>query len=138
MNIFKEIINKNIHAHIVWEDESFLAFLDVNPIAMGHTLLIPKREVDYIFDLDDNEYTELFLRAKMLAPILKEAFSCKRVAIAVEGFGVPHTHVHLVPVNQGNELNPQNAKSASKSNLEKAQKKIRDQISLLSRNEELR
>ena len=98
-SIFTKIINREIPAHIVAEDDDFLAFLDINPLVEGHCLVIPKTEVDYIFDLDDMTYVGLHVFCKKLARALKQAVTCQRIGTAVIGLEVPHTHVHLVPLN---------------------------------------
>lgn len=104
-SIFTKIINRDIPAYIVAEDPHHIAFLDINPVAMGHTLVVPKREVDYVFDLEDDELTRLNLFAKKVARALKKAVPCKRVGVAVIGLEVPHTHVHLVPLNSMGDIN---------------------------------
>src|SRR5688500_17070096 len=104
-SLFTKIINREIPAHIVAEDDRYLAFLDINPLVMGHTLVIPKKEVDYIFDLDDDTLAGLQLFCKKVAGGIKQAFPCNRVGIAVIGLEVPHTHVHLVPANSMDDLN---------------------------------
>jgi len=88
----------------IWEDEKYLAFLDMNPINPGHALLIPKKHDDYIFDLNNEEYSELMLKARGVAKLLKEKLNPKRIGIIVEGFGVSHVHVHLVPINFPDEI----------------------------------
>jgi len=98
-SVFTKIINGELPCHKVAEDNNYLAFLDINPLARGHTLVIPKKEVDYIFDLDDENYKGLFLFAKKVAKGIDLAVECKRVGIAVLGLEVPHAHIHLVPVN---------------------------------------
>ena len=118
------MVNGEIPIFKIWEDEKYLAFLDNNPVKPGHTLLIPKKHTDYIFDLSDDEYCELMLTAKKVAKLLKSKLHPKRVGIAVEGFGVSHVHVHLVPIDKGYELNPSNAKPAVKGELEEIAKKI--------------
>jgi len=110
----------------LWEDEKFFSFLDIHPINPGHVLLIPKKHLDYLFDLNDNEYKELMTKAKEIAIILKKKLKPKRVGMAVEGFGVPHVHIHLVPLNKGNELNPERAKPMDSKELEKIAKRIRE------------
>ena len=122
--IFCGIIKGKIPSVKIFEDKNFLAFLDMNPINPGHTLVIPKKHLDYIFDLSDKEYKELMLTAKKIAEILKKKLKPRRVGLAVEGFFVPHAHVHLVPLNKGNELNPNRAKPCDKEKLEKISKKI--------------
>lgn len=122
--VFCKIIKDEKSRQVIWEDENHIAFLDINPISPGHTLLIPKKHTDYFFDLDDREYTELMLKAKEVANKLKVKLNPKRVGVAVEGFGVPHVHVHLVPINRGHEMNPENAKPASVEELIKIADKI--------------
>lgn len=98
-SIFTKIVNGEIPCYKVAENDKFLAFLDVNPLAKGHTLVIPKQEVDYIFDLEDNLLSELSIFAKQVALKVEKAISCKRIGVAVIGLEVPHTHIHLVPIN---------------------------------------
>lgn len=97
-SIFTKIINGEIPCHKVAETDEFLAFLDVRPMTEGHTLCVPKREVDYYFDLTDEELTKLTLFSKAVALAIKKVVDCKRVAVGVLGLEVPHAHVHLVPV----------------------------------------
>jgi histidine triad (HIT) family protein len=103
--VFSKIVNGEIPAHVVAETTEFLAFLDVNPLVMGHVLVIPKKEIDYIFDMDEESYFGLTLFAKIVAKGLKDAFPCKKVGIAVIGLEVPHVHIHLIPMNQVNDMN---------------------------------
>lgn len=98
-SIFSKIVSGEIPCHKIAETEEYLAFLDVFPCAKGHTLVIPKKEVDYIFDMDDDLYLGLMAFAKSLAPAIKAAVPCKRVGVAVIGLEVPHAHVHLIPLN---------------------------------------
>lgn len=98
-SIFSKIISGEIPCHKVAETEDFLAFLDVFPCGKGHTLVIPKKEVDYIFDMEDELYLGLMAFAKSLAPAIKAAVPCKRIGVAVIGLEVPHAHVHLIPLN---------------------------------------
>jgi histidine triad (HIT) family protein len=98
-SIFSKIVSGKIPSHKIAENEEFLAFLDVFPIAKGHTLVIPKKEVDYIFDLDDDTYSRLFLFAKSLVPALEKTVPCLRIGVSVIGLEVPHVHVHLIPLN---------------------------------------
>jgi histidine triad (HIT) family protein len=104
-SIFTKIINREISGHIVAENDDFIAFLDVSPLVTGHTLVVPKKEVDYIFDLDDKTLAELNMFAKNVAQAVKKAVPCKRVGVAVIGLEVPHTHVHLVPLNTMDDIN---------------------------------
>lgn len=104
--IFTKIVKGEIPAYKVAEDENYLAFLDIFPVAKGHVLVIPKKEVDYLFDLDDELYTGLHLFAKKVAAGLKKAIPCKKVGVLVLGLEVPHAHIHLVPMqNEGDLLN---------------------------------
>ncbi len=109
-SIFTKIINREIPAHIVAEDESNIAFLDINPLTVGHTLVVPKKEVDYIFDLDDETYIALNLFAKRVAIAIKKVIPEKRIGTAVVGIEVPHTHIHLIPFSRMSELNWSNPK----------------------------
>lgn len=104
-SIFTRIINREIPGHILAEDDTFIAFLDVMPLVHGHVLVVPKQEVDYIFDLDDATLSGLYIFAKKVAKAIKKAVPCKRVGIAVIGLEVPHTHVHLVPMNSVGDIN---------------------------------
>ena len=103
--IFSKIVSGEIPSYKVAESVEFLAFLDVSPLAEGHVLVIPKKEVDYIFDRDDETYTGLQLFAKIVAEGLKEAIPCKRIGVAVIGLEVPHVHIHLIPMNRVDDLN---------------------------------
>ncbi|MEI8201594.1 MAG: HIT family protein [Bacteroidota bacterium] len=98
-SIFTKIISGEIPCYKVAEDDKFLAFLDINPLAKGHTLVIPKTEVDDIFQLDPETYAALFLFAQRIAKAMKPHFDCKKIGIAVIGLEVPHAHIHLVPIN---------------------------------------
>ena len=104
-SVFSLIVDGEIPCYKVAEDDRHLAFLDINPVAAGHTLVIPKREVSYLFDLSDEEYVALELFAKRVALALDAAMPCKRVAAAVIGLEVPHAHIHLVPINTEADLN---------------------------------
>jgi len=109
--IFKKIIDGEIPSYKVAEDDRYYAFLDINPLAMGHTLAVPKVEVDYLFDLDIETYTGLFAFVKKVSVALKSSTGCKRVGLMVYGLDVPHAHIHLVPLKGiGNELNFSNPK----------------------------
>lgn len=104
-SIFSRIAAGEIPSYKVAEDDRHFAFLDISPVHQGHVLVIPKKEVDYIFDLSDEEYASLMLFAKRVAKALKKAIPCKKVGITVIGLDVPHTHVHLVPMNTGADMN---------------------------------
>lgn len=110
--IFSKIAAGEIPSWKVAEDDNYYAFLDINPLAEGHTLVIPKKEVDYIFDLDDETYLGLTAFAKKVAVALKKAIPCKRVGVAVLGMEVPHTHIHLVPLQTEADLDFHKAKLA--------------------------
>ena len=104
MSIFTKIVNGEIPCYKIAEDDNFLAFLDVNPNAKGHTLCIPKQEINKIFDLNDDLYLGLMAFAKKIAIALEKTIPCKRVGIAVIGLEVPHAHVHLIPLNEMDEM----------------------------------
>lgn len=104
MDIFSKIAAGEIPSYKCAENEKFYAFLDINPVAKGHTLVIPRREVDYIFDMDDDELAEFELFAKQVAVALKKAFPCKKVAQVVLGLEVPHAHIHLIPMNSEGDV----------------------------------
>ena len=103
--IFKKIIDKEIPCFKVAEDEQFLAFLDINPNAKGHTLCIPKKETDDILDLDTETYKNLMLFSRKVAKSIKDVIQCKKIAISVIGLEVPHAHIHLVPINNIDDIN---------------------------------
>jgi histidine triad (HIT) family protein len=105
MSIFSKIISGEIPAHKVAETSDFLAFLDINPLVEGHVLVIPKKEVDYIFDMDDETYAGLLIFAKIVAEGVKKAIPCKKVGVSVIGLEVPHAHVHLIPMNAVSDMN---------------------------------
>ncbi len=124
--IFTKIINGEIPCYKVAEDVNHLAFLDISPLAKGHSLVIPKKETDYIFDLADDELHALTLFAKKVAVALKKSVSCKRIGIAVIGLEVPHTHIHLIPMNQVSDMNFANPKlKLSSDELKEISEKIR-------------
>ncbi len=103
--VFSKIINGDIPAYKVAETDKFLAFLDVNPLVKGHTLVVPKREEDYIFDLTDDELQEMISFAKKVAAGLRRAVPCIRIGLAVIGLEVPHAHIHLIPLNTMSDIN---------------------------------
>jgi len=98
-SIFSRIVAGEIPCYKVAEDDRYLAFLDINPLAKGHTLVIPKKETDYIFDIEEEEYQDLFLFAKKVARSLKKCIQCEKIGMAVIGLEVAHAHIHLVPIN---------------------------------------
>ena len=124
--IFTKIVNGEIPSHKIAEDDKYFAFLDINPLVMGHTLVIPKAEVDYIFDLEDEILAGLNLFAKRVAKAVEKSVKCKRIGVAVIGLEVPHTHIHLVPLNAIGDLNFSNPKlSPSQEDLAETAAKIR-------------
>ena len=130
-SIFTKIINREIPGHIVAENEHFIAFLDINPLVRGHVLVVPKNEVDYIFDLPDEELSALNIFAKRVASGIKEAIPCKRVGVAVIGLEVPHVHIHLVPLNTMNDINFSKPKmNPPADELERTAKSIKEKIQL--------
>jgi|ERR1044071_82451 histidine triad (HIT) family protein len=104
-SIFSKIINREIPAQIVAEDERFIAFLDIMPMVLGHTLVVPKKEIDYIYDLPDQDLADINVFAKWVAAGVRKSVSCKRIGVAVIGLEVPHAHIHLVPMNSADDLN---------------------------------
>lgn len=129
-SIFTRIINREIPGHIVAEDDLFIAFLDIVPLVMGHTLVVPKKEIDYIFDLDDHTLAGLTIFAKKVADAVKKTVPCKRIGVAVIGLEVPHTHVHLVPMNSMGDINFTKAKlNPSQEELTAMAEKIRKAFS---------
>ena len=102
--IFSRIVKGEIPCYKIAEDERFFAFMDINPVAKGHTLVIPKREVDYLFALDDNEVADMMVFAKKVAKAIEKAVPCKRIGVAVIGLEVPHAHIHLIPISQEGDM----------------------------------
>ena len=104
-SIFSKIVSGEIPCYKVAEDKNYLAFLDIFPVAIGHVLVIPKTETNYLFDLNDQDYIGLMLFSKRVAVALKKAIPCKKVGVAVLGLDVPHAHIHLVPLNSESDIN---------------------------------
>jgi histidine triad (HIT) family protein len=123
--LFCKIIAGEIPCHKVWEDDHHLAFLDINPIREGHTLVIPKTHASYLFDMDDANYQSLLAASKTLAGRLKEVFNVPRIGMAIEGFGVDHVHVHLIPITGVGQLDPHQAKAADHTELATLAQRIR-------------
>lgn len=123
--LFCKIIKGEVPSYKIWEDENFFAFLNINPINPGHIILVPKKHLNYIFDLEESLYSEIFKTAKKLSEPLKKATGAKRIALAIEGFVIPHIHIHLVPVNKVNDLDPNRARKASPEELSKMAEKIK-------------
>ncbi len=109
-SIFTKIVQGDIPSYKIYEDDKFFVFLDAFPLAKGHTLVIPKQEIDYLFDLPDDLYAEMQMLAKKIALALKKAIPCKRIGVAVLGLEVPHAHIHLVPMNSEADVNFKNPK----------------------------
>jgi histidine triad (HIT) family protein len=130
-SIFTKIADGEIPAYKVAEDENFLAFLDIFPVTKGHTLVIPKNEVDYIFDLNDDEYSGLHLFAKKVAAGIKKAIPCEKVGVLVLGLEVPHAHIHLAPLqNEADLLNFSDKKKFTPEEFEETAKTIAQNITL--------
>lgn len=127
-SIFTKIVNGEIPAYKIAEDDNYLAFLDLNPNAKGHTLCIPKQEVDKIFDMDQENYLGLMVFAHKVAKALEKAVPCKRVGMAVIGLEVPHTHVHLIPLNEMDEMRFVNKVKLEKEEFEAIAKAIADNL----------
>ena len=127
-SIFTKIINGEIPAYKVAEDDNYLAFLDVNPNAKGHTLCIPKREVNKIFEMDEEEYLGLMKFSRKVAIALEKAVPCKRVGVAVVGLEVPHVHVHLIPLNEMDEMRFVNKVKLEKEEFEELAKSISSKL----------
>lgn len=109
-SIFTKIINQEIPSYKIYEDENFYAFLDIFPLAKGHTLLVPKVEIDYLFDVEDGLLSNMLPLSKKIAKAIEKAFPCNRVGVVVLGLEVPHAHIHLVPINGEDDLNFANPK----------------------------
>lgn len=127
-SIFTKIINGEIPSYKIAEDENYFAFLDINPNTKGHTLCVPKKEVDKIFDLDEDTYMGLMAFSRNVAIALKKVIDCKRIGIAVIGIEVPHVHVHLIPLNSMNDMTFQHKVSFSKEEFEDIAKKIQEAL----------
>ncbi|MNQ01630.1 HIT-like protein [compost metagenome] len=127
-SIFTKIINGEIPCYKIAEDENFFAFLDVNPNAKGHTLCIPKQEINKIFDIEDDLYLGLMKFSKKIAIALEKTVPCKRIGMAVIGLEVPHAHVHLIPLNEMDEIRFQNKVSMTKEEFEALAKSIQSNL----------
>ncbi|MEO5928057.1 MAG: HIT family protein [Patescibacteria group bacterium] len=123
--LFSRIIAGEIPCHKVWEDNRFFAFLDIKPIQPGHTLLIPKKEIENAFDMDDESYAAFFLAAKRLVPAIKKAMGSGRVGLVVEGLEVPHAHIKLIPISNPHDLAQENAKNATPEELAAVAERIK-------------
>ena len=128
MSIFTKIVNGEIPAYKIAEDENFLAFLDVNPNAKGHTLCIPKREINKIFDIEDDLYLGLMAFAKKIAIALEKTIPCKRIGMTVIGLEVPHAHIHLIPLNEMDDMRFEKKVILSKNEFEDLAEEIKGNL----------
>lgn len=128
--IFCDLISRQAES-VLWSNGRFSIILDTKPINPGHVLVVPNRHEPELFSLSDEEYADLFGLIKKISPILKDSSSARRIGVAVEGFGVPHTHIHLVPVNAGNELNPTRAKELTREEALFWERKLKEAFSNL-------
>ncbi len=126
--IFERIVSGEIPCHKVGETEDYLAFLDVSPLKMGHTLVIPKKPVDYIFDMDNESYAGLMLFAKIIAEGIKQAIPCTKVGMTVIGLEVPHAHVHLVPIDSVSDMDFSQKMTLTTEELAATASEIREQL----------
>ena len=127
-SIFTKIISGEISSYKIYEDENYLAFLDINPNALGHSLCIPKKEIDQIFDLDDQTLTGLMIFSKKVARAIKKAVVCKRVGISVIGLEIPHVHVHLIPINKMDDMSFKSKIDLKQDEFTEIMKKIKSYI----------
>jgi len=121
---FCRIVKRELNSYKLYEDEKFLAFLDINSVQEGHFMIIPKKHSEYIFDLEEPDYSELMKLAKKLSAKLKEATKAKKIGLAVEGFGEEHLHIHLMPVNKVGDLDPCKHKRVMDDHLQMLHKKL--------------
>tara|TARA_B100000989_G_scaffold75237_1_gene53223 strand:+ start:364 stop:756 length:393 start_codon:yes stop_codon:yes gene_type:complete len=127
--IFTKIINKDIPAYIIFEDEYFISFLDINPLSIGHSLVVPKTEVDYIFDLEEEYLNKILIFSKKIARAIEKSTKCSRVGLKVVGLEVPHAHVHLIPFTNEKEMDFINKRlKLDESDFTSLLKKIRDNL----------
>jgi len=130
-SVFSKIINREVPSYIIAEDENFLAFLDIYPLTRGHTLVIPKLEIDYYFDIQDELYKEMNIFSKKVAVGIEKAIPCKRIGVSVIGLEVPHAHIHLIPINSISDMNFLNPKlELSKDEFLSIAEEIKKEISL--------
>lgn len=127
-SIFTKIINREIPGYIVAEDDNFIAILDVNPNAKGHTLCIPKQEINKIFDMDETLYLDLMKFSRKVAKAVEKTIECKRIGVAVVGLEVPHVHVHLIPLHDMDDMRFQRKVSLSKEEFEELTEKIKKNL----------
>lgn len=128
-SIFTKIIKGEIPCYKIAEDDKYFAFLDINPLRAGHTLVVPKQETDYVFDLDDDNLSGLILFSKRVAKAIKTAYPCNRIGVAILGLDVPHSHIHLVPLDTMDDINFKNPKlKFSQEEFKKIAEKIRSEF----------
>ena len=125
MSVFTKIINGEIPCYKVAEDDEFIAFFDINPNAKGHTLCVPKQEISYIFDMDDDHYLRLMTFSKKVAKALEKVVPCKRIGVAVVGLEVPHVHVHLIPISEMKEMTLQHKVKLTDEEFRELSEKVR-------------
>jgi len=130
MTVFSKIINGEIPCYKIAEDENYFAFLDIRPLNLGHTLVVTKREVNYIFDLEDAELQGLIVFAKKIAIAIKKSIDCERIGMTVIGLEVPHTHIHLSPINSVHDLDFRNTKEISKEKMLEIAEKIKSNLKI--------
>ncbi len=126
--IFSRIVKGEIPCYKIAEDDRFFAFMDINPVAKGHTLVIPKREDDYIFNLEDDEIGAMMVFAKKVAKAIEKAVPCKRIGVAVIGLEVPHAHIHLIPITQESDMDFKKHVKMSEEEFREVQKHIVENI----------
>ena len=129
-SVFTKIINKEFSCHLVAEDQYTIAFMDINPIQKGHVLVVPKKQVDYLFDLDKDEYHNLWGFVQTVAQGLKKSINCIRIGVSVVGFEVPHAHIHLIPINSIQDMNFSNRFNTNDIELSQLSKDISKNILL--------
>ena len=128
-SIFSKIINKEIPSYTILENRNFISFLDINPLTLGHCLVVPKKEIDYIFDLEDELLADLMIFSKKVAKAIREAIPCNRIGTAVVGLEVPHAHQHLIPIDSVDDINLNRPKlKPSQEELKATAEKIRSYI----------
>ena len=126
--IFTKIINGEIPCYKIAEDENYFAFLDIRPLNAGHTLVVPKKETDYIFDIEDEELKGLIVFAKKIAVAIKKSVECERIGMTVIGLEIPHAHIHLSPINSVHDLDFRNTKEVSKEKMQEIAEKIKSNL----------
>lgn len=122
--IFDKIISGEIPSYKIFENEKFYAFLDINPVQEGHTLVVPKKTVDYIFDMEDNDCGEMMVFAKKIAKAIKKTVNCRKIGVAVIGLEVNHAHIHLIPITKEGDMDFKNKKTLSPEKMKNIQKDI--------------